>query len=385
MDIAISGADLITSVAVGRQANFEAFCQSACGNKPLQCFDRSRYRLGWAYEIADRAEPGQDRPGRATDWLCHCIESATAAAALPLDGSARVAVLVGTGLRELRSLELAWVEGRPFPLQQLHFGAGVRRALGLAAPVWTLANACAASSFALGLAADMIALGEIDAAVVAGCDSITESMFGTFDRITRAPLERVVPFDGAGYKGVLMGEGAAAVVVEPAAQARGRGVPPLAQVRSVGITCDAHHETAPAPASIAAAMRDAHRRAGLDAAAIDLLLAHGTGTEQNDRAEAQAIKEVFGPASAHIPISGIKAMTGHTSGASGLVGVVTAIEALRQGRLPPTAGFRTPIPEASGLRIAAQAVPVASARLAQVNAFGFGGLNAVVILEKGEL
>lgn len=381
MQLGITGAELITSVAAGRENNFQAFCKGMGGDKPLQHFDTALYRFGRAYEIDDRAHNQPDTPGRATHWLRTCIAGAVAEAGLTAVTDARIAVLVGTGLRELRSLELWWANHLPFHVSDLHFGAAVRQEVDNPQATFTFSNACAAANFALGLGADLIQLGEIDAAIVAGCDSITESMFGTFDRITHQPPERVVPFDRR-RKGVLMGEGATAVVLEPLAQAQARGKAPLALLRGVGINCDAHHETAPHLEGMREAMAEAHQRAGVTAADIDLLMIHGTGTELNDQVEALAIRELFGTAANRIPISGLKSMTGHTSGASGLIGVVVAIEALNQGCIPPTAGFSEPIPEAEGMHIVAGRAYEAQMRLAQVNAFGFGGLNAVVILEK---
>jgi 3-oxoacyl-[acyl-carrier-protein] synthase II len=130
------------------------------------------------------------------------------------------------------------------------------------------------------------------------------------------------------------------------------------------------------------AMVDALSRAGLSPGDIDLIMAHGTGTALNDQVEALSIREVFGDAVGRVLISGLKSMIGHTSGASGLVAVVTAIESLIQGCVPPTIGFETPIDEAESLDIVAGKARVAPVRTAQVNAFGFGGVNAVVIIGK---
>jgi 3-oxoacyl-[acyl-carrier-protein] synthase II len=112
-------------------------------------------------------------------------------------------------------------------------------------------------------------------------------------------------------------------------------------------------------------------------------MVHGTGTLLNDKTEALAINDVFAEAQqSKLWVSGIKSMTGHTSGASGLVGVVTAIDCLRTGAVPPTLGLVEPIPEAQGLRLHTTPAASADLRFAQVNAFGFGGVNAVVILER---
>ncbi len=381
MKLAITGADLITSVGTGITANFDAFCNGVSGSKPIHTFDTSRFRFKWAYQIDDRHQAQVDGTGRATRWLCQCVTQAIQQAGLVSTTEQRVAFLVGTGLRELRSLELWWADGQPFHVSDLHFGGALQRRVAIQGPVFTISNACSASSFALGLGADMIQLGDVDVAIVAGCDSATESMLGTFDRVTATPPQQVKPFDRT-QKGALTGEGAAAVVLEPVERAQARGTRPLAILQSVGMSCDAHHETAPCLEGVVAAMKDAHQRANSEPKDVDLIMAHGTGTALNDRTEALAIREFFGSAAERVLISGLKSMIGHTSGASGLIGAIVAMEAMRQGRVPPTVGFSEPIPEAEGMNIVAGTFKQAQIRLAQVNAFGFGGINAVVLLEK---
>jgi 3-oxoacyl-[acyl-carrier-protein] synthase II len=378
MDWAISGTGLVSSVGDNCQACFAAFCAGITGNKPLQAFDPERFNVRRAYEIADRA-PGCDRTGRATEWLCRAVAEALAMAGLADDRDTRLAVLVGTGLRELRSLELWWADGQPLDVAELHFGGALRERIGLAGPVVTLSNACSASSFALGLAADLLELDEADAVLVAGSDSITESMFGLADRANPLRPARVQPFD-RDRRGVLLGEGAAALILEPASRARARGIPPLAWLRGVGMSCDAFHETAPDCQGVVRAMRDAHERAGVSIDQVDLLMAHGTGTALNDQNELRAFKTVFGRRAGCVPISAIKSMTGHTSGASALFGVITAVESMRHCRIPPTVGFDGPMPEAEDLDIVAGSARTSPVRMAQVDAFGFGGVNAVAII-----
>jgi 3-oxoacyl-[acyl-carrier-protein] synthase II len=147
------------------------------------------------------------------------------------------------------------------------------------------------------------------------------------------------------------------------------------------MTCDASHVTAPDHDGIVRAIRDAHTRARITPEAVDLLLAHGTGTLLNDETEAGALMTVFGERLRSVPVTAIKSMTGHTSGASALVGIVSAIEAMRQRRIPPTTNLQTPIAKAAGCDFVTGSVRHAQPTIAQVNAFGFGGVNGVVILE----
>ena len=363
--IVITGTGMVSSAGPSLLAG-----RSGLG--PLRAFDRTAYRTQAAYEIDDRA--GGDGPGRATRWAVAVVREALAAAGVAPGPDDRVAVLVGTGLRELRTVELWWAAGAPPDgLDDIDPGAVVARETGLPGAV-TLTNACSASLSALALAADLLEQDEVDLAVVAGVDTITESMFGLLDRVTPAPPDRLRPFD-ADRLGVLMGEGAAAVVLERAGGPR----PALARLRGVGTACDASHVTVPDAAGIVRTMRDAHRRAGIGPEEVDLLLVHGTGTLQGDDVEAAAVAEVFDGATP--VLTALKSMTGHTSGASGLIALVTAVECLREGVVPPTLGLRTPVPAAAGLDIVTGAARRVPLRVAQVNAFGFGGVNAVAVLE----
>jgi 3-oxoacyl-[acyl-carrier-protein] synthase II len=376
--LTITGAGLITSVGAGKDACFAAFCDGVSGNRPLQQFEAAKFMAQRAFEIVDNRLHGGSR--RATTWLCAAIDEALRMSELPIAGKP-IAIVVGTGLRELRSVERWHTAGEPLDLAELHFDTAVRAATKTTGPIFTLCNACAASLSALGLAADLLESGDAEAAIVAGCDSITESMLGLVDRATLTPPERVEPFDRK-RRGLLMGEGAAAIVLETSIHARARHAPPCASLLAVGISCDAHHETAPDRDGVARAMVDAHTRAGIIAADVDVLFVHGTGTALNDRIEALAITDVFGPSVSRVPMTALKSLTGHTSGASGLVGLVTAIESLRHGRVPPTLGLDDPAEEAQQFDIVRGAARQADLRVAQVNAFGFGGVNAVALIGK---
>jgi 3-oxoacyl-[acyl-carrier-protein] synthase II len=153
-------------------------------------------------------------------------------------------------------------------------------------------------------------------------------------------------------------------------------------LRGVGISCDAHHETAPDLTGVLRSIRDAHRRANITSDHVDLIMAHGTGTHLNDQVEALALQKVFGSNKTAPLTTALKSLIGHTSGASALVGVVTSIECMRQSKIPPTFGLHDRIEEAEGLDFVVEEAKSAPLQFAQVNAFGFGGVNAVAILEK---
>ncbi|MCF3101323.1 3-oxoacyl-ACP synthase [Streptomyces roseoverticillatus] len=379
----ITGMGAVASIGGTPQEIFAALCAGRSGLAGLRAFDTDKYRARQAYEIDDRARPGADEPGRATRWLQQAVAQALTDAGLPHD-LADVPVLVGTTLQEQRSAELWWREGGQLAPSDLHFGTALRAAFG-ATRTYTFANACAASLYALAMATDLIEVGAADTVVVAGTDAIGESAFGTLDRVQNDIPDALRPFDRS-HKGMLMGEGAVAVVVQRAPAEPGPGRRVHARVRAVGINCDAHHPTAPDPDGITRVVRDAHRRAGVAPGDIDLVMLHGSGTPKNDTTEAGVLAQVFAAGPGDGPGSGplmtaVKSMTGHTLGGSGLLSLVVAALALRQGTVPPVLGLTDPVEEATGLRLVQGTAATADLGLAQIDAFGFGGINAAAIVE----
>jgi 3-oxoacyl-[acyl-carrier-protein] synthase II len=364
--IAITGSAMRTCLGDADQT-FKALLAGESGRQPLHFVAPETVNVSYGYHV----EAGEvEQPGRAGRWLTACVAAAAEQAGLDCDRE-RVVVLVGTGLRELRAAERA--DEHPVTAADLHFGAAVRAALPGVREVITVSNACSASSHALALACDLLELDEADAVVACGADAMTESMLAMIGRVGDESSDAVRPFD-ADRRGVLLGDGAAAVVLR-----RAPGAGPAVLVRGVGMSCDAYHETAPDPAGLRAAMDDAYRRAGLGPADVGLVLAHGTGTALNDPTEATVLSELF--AGSGPLVTAIKGAIGHTSGSAGLMSLLVAVESIRQGVVPPVVGLRTPIPQAEPLRLVTGAPAATTARLAQVDAFGFGGVNAVCLVE----
>jgi 3-oxoacyl-[acyl-carrier-protein] synthase II len=358
------------------EETFAALLEGAGGAGPLRFHDPVRLNVTRAYQIAEEIvdEGEEERLFRASGWLSDCVAEALARSGVDA-GRRRVVALVGTGLRELRAVERSAFEPIELGAERLHFAAAVRRAAPEVGRVLTLSNACSAGGHALALAQDLIELGEADAVVVAGVDALTESMLAMIGRVTDAPAARLSPFD-ADRSGTLLGEGAAAFVVVP----EGAAERPLARLLGTGLSCDAGRETAPDREGIRRAVDDAFARAARRPGEVDLVVAHGTGTALNDALEAGLIRRL----SAGAPgpwITAIKGAIGHTSGASALASVDVAIRCLRSGRVPPIVGLGRPLAEAEGLRLVVGGPVEADLRLAQVDAFGFGGVNAVTLLE----
>ncbi|MGW4828824.1 beta-ketoacyl-[acyl-carrier-protein] synthase family protein [Amycolatopsis sp. SB7-3] len=372
MDLDICGLGAVSSIGGDPETIHDALCAGKSGLGPLRVYDTTKFRSGTAYEIDDRAAPGKDEPGRSTKWLIDAIAQAIGDAGLA-ELPENCPVLVGTTHREQRSMELWWRGEAAADFADLHFGTAIRDRFGTV-ETHTFANACAASLTVLGLAADLIADGECDTVVVAGTDGLTEATFGIFDRVQSGVPGEVRPFAKERH-GMMMGEGASAVVL----RRPGHGGPVAARLRSVALNCDADHPTVPEPGSVARVVRQAHDRAGIDAGQIDLIVLHGTGTVRNDLVETGMLHDVF--AGAKPALTAIKASTGHTLGGSGLLSLIVAAISLRERLAPPILGLAEPMDEAEGLDLVRDEPRYGEFRIAQVDAFGLSGINAVAILE----
>ena len=265
--------------------------------------------------------------------------------------------------------------------------AAVSVALGATGYNTTVVTACAGGTMAIGEATNVIRRGAADVVVAGGVESaLCEMMLTGFSLIgalstrNEAPEQASRPFD-AERDGLVPGEGAAILVLEALDHASARGARVLAEVLGYGVTCDAHHATAPEPSGAAAsrAMQLALEDAGVPADGIDCISAHATSTPLGDKLETVAIKRTFGKHAYRVPISANKAMTGHMFAASGAVEALAAIMALEQGVIPPTINQEHPDPDCDLDYVPnrARRQPVG---LVLSNSFGFGGQNACLVL-----
>jgi nodulation protein E len=182
-------------------------------------------------------------------------------------------------------------------------------------------------------------------------------------------------------QGLILGEGAAMLVLEPFEKARSRGAKIWGEIVGFGMSADASHVTKPSSAGAARAMRAALLDAGVSPEAIGYVNAHGTGTLTNDAMEAAAIHDVFGPRAQKLAVSSTKAVHGHALGASGALEAAATLMCLSEGLIPPTANFREPDP-ACDLDVVPNTPRTGQAEFAISNSFAFGGLNAVLAFRK---
>jgi len=260
--------------------------------------------------------------------------------------------------------------------------AHVARELGFAGINTMIPAACAAGNYALAHAVDVLRAGRAELMLAGGADAFSRITYAGFARLGAIAPERCQPFDRR-RQGMIPGEGAAVLVLEPFDAARRRGARIYAEVAGYGLSCDAHHMTAAHPEGDGAvrAMSRALADAGLAPEQVSYISAHGTGTPTNDRLEAIAVGRVFG-AGMRVPISSIKSMLGHTMGAASAIEAAVCALAVATDEIPPTMGLEDPendfdyVPnEARRLRV----------EVAMNNAYAFGGNNASTIFRKCEL
>jgi 3-oxoacyl-[acyl-carrier-protein] synthase II len=260
---------------------------------------------------------------------------------------------------------------------------------GFKGPSWSTSSACATSAHALGEAMRLIERGEADLVLAGGAEAPIGFMCVAGFNAIRAlstknddPAGASQPF-GAERDGFVLGEGAAILVLESLAHARGRGARIHAELAGYGSSTDAFHMTAPPSDHEGAqrAMRSALADAGLRPADIGYINAHATSTPLGDVAEAVAIEAVFGARGGGIPVSSTKSMTGHLTGAAGAAEAIFTVLALRDQRLPPTINLAKQDP-AVRLDCIPEGARAASVTAAMTNSFGFGGTNAALVLRR---
>ena len=323
-----------------------------------------------------------------------------AAFGITANNAERVGVYIGSGIGGLRTLEqgketlLASGTGKlsPFfiPAVLANLGAGqVSIRLGAKGPINCSTTACASGTCAIGDAFRMIAWGYADAMITGGADAaVTPLAVAGFNAMralstrNEEPEKASRPFDRE-RTGFVIGEGCGLLVLEEMTAARQRGARIYAEIVGYGTTSDAYHVATPPPGHEGAArcMHVALADAGLLPSEVDYIKAHGTSTVLNDSYETEAIKAVFREHSKTLAVSSTKSMLGHLMGAAGGVEAILTAKAIQESVLPPTVNLDYPDP-ACDLDYVPHQARSQAVQVAMSNTFGFGGVNAVLILRK---
>lgn len=248
---------------------------------------------------------------------------------------------------------------------------------GGSGPVYSISTACASSGHAMGQGLWMVRSGIVDRAIVGGAEaSFSLGFLKAWEAMRVVSPDTCRPFSKE-RKGLILGEGAAMMVIEPLEAARARGARIYAEFAGAGMSADAHHITQPSVGGPALAMSNALADANLRPEEIGYINAHGTGTLANDATECRAIHAIFGAHAAKLAVSSTKSMHGHALGAAGALEAVATVMALSEGVLPPTMNYMTPDPECE-LDVVPNAARAQQVGAALSNSFAFGGLNAVL-------
>lgn len=411
--LVITGLGMVTPLGLGVAASWRRLVAGEHAIGPIRAFDASRYPATLAAEVPD---PLDDLPAtrptdrRATRFFLGAVAEAVADAELSADppGEGRLGVAVGVSVNYLHMGWLAghWrhrtpdgrldvagvVEAGLEPAEGLARRSGetvpgrTLEMLGARGPAVAIDTACASGAHALVEACRLLTRGEADVVVAGGtCANIMPLTLIAFGKlgalsISSDPDRASRPFD-RDRDGFVMGEGAAALVIEREARAARRGRQPYARIAGFGTTTVPGSLTEPSPDGRieAAAMARALDAARLAPGAIDAVVAHGTSTPKNDANETRAITQVLGPRASAVPVVSNKGHWGHTLSAAGAINLAVAALVLRHGLVPPTANLRE-ADAACDLDYVPHTARRLAARHVLANAFGFGGQNVAVVL-----
>jgi 3-oxoacyl-[acyl-carrier-protein] synthase II len=395
--VVITGLGLVTPIGAGRELFWKNLTAGANGIGPVESFDTSAFPVHIGAEVKDFDPSGHEALGRGS-------QLAVAAARMALEDSgidvsardrSRIGVSMGTTSGEPGMVEryndarkVGGVHSVPadilpkYPCNVVPSNIAIE--FDLQGPCLMIPTACAAGNYAIGYGFDMIRSGRTDLMLAGGADPFSRITYMGFARLGAIAPERCQPFD-KNRKGMVPGEGAAVLVLEPLDDALARGATIYAEVLGYGVSCDSHHMTAAHPQGDGAirAMAMALKESGRRTDEVDYISAHGTGTPTNDRVEAIAVRTLFGDKASRVPMSSIKSMIGHTMGAASAIEAVACSLAIHTGVIPPTMNFEEP-DEGSDLDYVPNQARRTDPRIVLNNAYAFGGNNASLCLARHE-
>jgi 3-oxoacyl-[acyl-carrier-protein] synthase II len=408
--VVITGIGAITPIGIGVEGLWAGLRRAESAVRTISRFDPSPFRTRIAAQVDDfhATDHIEERKARRIDrfgqFSVAASRMALADAELDLakEDRDRVGVMMGTalgGVGMAESEHARYVEGGiravdPGLALMVFAGAAscnVAIAFGVTGPNSTNGMSCASGTIAIGDGFRAIVRGDADVMLAGGAEApLAPLSFGAF-AIIRAmstrnddPGTASRPFD-AERDGFVMGEGAAVLVLEERARAVARGARIYAELCGFGLTNDAHHMTAPRAdgAQATRAMRLALAESHVEPSTIAYVNAHGSSTPLNDSTETGAIKQVFGEHARRLAISGTKGYYGHALGASGAIEAAICALASHRGWLPPTLNLGNPDPSCD-LDYLATGGRVADPEYLLSNSFGFGGINAALVLRRAD-
>ena len=397
--VVITGAGIVTSLGLGWKPNAAAFRAGKTGFCPVTLFDVSQQRVKTAAvvdlpakppatQLTERQKKRLDRAGTMLLLAAHEAWQQSgwgASGHLPVVlGTTAGGMTIGEDYFRQAVSQPGHHKGQP--TRALHYQSQIQArmlldAFGFAGPITIISNACASGTSAIGEAWEMIRRGHADRVLTGGYDALSQMVFSGFDALQTLSPTSCRPFD-ARRDGLALGEGAAVLTLETLESARKRGAEILGEIIGYGASMDRHHLTQPHPEGEAAyhSMQLACASAKVDPQDIDYINAHGTGTPLNDQSEAKAINRWAGSYASQLPVSSTKAGIGHLLGGAGSVEAAVCVMCLREQWLPPELALEALDPVCS-FRVVSRPED-ASVKTLLSNSFGFGGVNATLILRR---
>jgi nodulation protein E len=394
--VAITGIGVISSIGLNRDAFWDSVVRGLPGIRPMRLVDCGSLRFRNVAEVCGYLPENHFdderllQLDRFAQFGLVAAREAVEQSGVAWDPALRgnTAVVTGSALGGQTTQDAAFAglyrEGRtrfhPLNVPRVMSNAAasqISMEFGFGGPGLNVSTACASATHAIGQAFWMVRQGAVDAAVAGGTEApISLGHLKAWEAMRVVSPDTCRPFS-KGRDGLIIGEGAAMLLLERMDLAVGRGARVLGEIVGFGMSSDAHHLTAPSLEGAARAMKSALADAGLPPHSISYINAHGTGTPVNDPVETAAIREVFGPHAGRLAVSSTKSLHGHALGASGALEAAATVLGLLHAILPPTANFLEPDPECD-LDVIPNEARGASCEYALSNSLAFGGLNAVL-------
>ncbi len=396
--LVVTGLGVISAIGLNKRAFWENVKQGVNGIHPVESFDTERFGRHMGGEITDfeveRFFPGDAEiaaMGRCKQMMLAAADECLRDSDFPSADPFRIGVAIGTTMGESKELESvadelyqsgdeaishrAVRDYPPYTIPQ-----AVARKFRLYGPNLMLPNACAAGNFSIGYAIHCIRNGSADAMLAGGADAFSRYAYSGFNRLGAISPDVPRPFS-KDRKGMIPGEGAAALFIETWDSAVARGAHIYAEIVGYGESCDAHHITQPHDLGIAQAVRSALAFGGVDPDQISFISVHGTGTPTNDVTESRALRCVFGDAMDRIPVTSVKSMIGHPMGAASSIECVATLLSIQHQFITPTINHDGTDPNCDVDCVPNHGRPAPVEYVLKTSS-AFGGNNSSVIFKK---
>ena len=402
--VVVTGMGIITAIGLDIKSYWNSILEGRSGIKRIKNIDTSDFPVKIAAEIND-FDPAIYLAGEKINRMDRFSQFAMASAieafrnsGMEADDREKIGVVLGTSVGGISSHEKAaadffkkgykHVNPLTIPLV-INNAAAFHLAshFGFVGPNFTITTACTSASNAIGESYKMIRHGYADVIMTGGADApISPVCLAAWCKLRALSLQNETPEKSCkpfslDRDGLVLGEGAGILILEEKERAIKRNASIYAEIIGYGNNNDAYHLTHPNLDQEIRAMEMAIAEAGIHKDEIDYISAHGTATKINDRSETMAIKKVFGERAYKIPVSSVKSMVGHTLGASGAIGLIATILGMKYNIIPPTINYDVPDPECD-LDYVPNHPREGIINSALSNCFGFGGVNASLIIKR---